>query len=273
SYNPFFYIAGISSIIENILFIIENVIILEKEVPHLRKLNVKQFLPLLKGRKFYTRLLLSTILIAILPTLLLSIASYYNVTKSFKKKMSENSIQYLDQTINAMEIVITQIKESSQQLILNQSFEHFPNDDYYENLSGEISKDDLSSNYWYIRNKKNSIESIRNFLLSNPFVDSVYYYDEQKDIVMAFNRGTYSQYAYDDFFDTDWSEVIKSNKVSPVFMDTRVATQKDTSSKNVFTIIYRANKETNAFIINLDAQVIYDNIIKKLNNKDEVYVL
>src|SRR5690606_31637646 len=234
------------------------------------------FLPLLKRRKFYTRLLLSTILIAILPTLLLSIASYYNVTKSFKKKMSENSIQYLDQTINAMEIVITQIKESSQQLILNQSFknfEHFPNDDYYENLSGEISKDDLSSNYWYIRNKKNSIESIRNFLLSNPFVDSVYYYDEQKDIVMAFNRGTYSQYAYADFFDTDWSGVIKSNKVSPVFMDTRVAIQKDTSSKNVFTIIYRANKETNAFIINLDAQVIYDNIIKKLNNKDEVYVL
>ncbi|WJH36028.1 hypothetical protein N6H14_09145 [Paenibacillus sp. CC-CFT747] len=108
---------------------------------------------------FFMKLIMTTALIAIIPGLISNCIAYYKVSQSFREETGTNKLQYLNQTINAIEMVLNRIKDNSNQLALNrsfQNFERFPGGSYYEELQGEISPENLSSLYAYLEAKKNS---------------------------------------------------------------------------------------------------------------------
>lgn len=230
----------------------------------------------LMRKKFFIKLIMTTALIAIIPNLLSDIVAYNKVSQVFEEETGKSKLQYLNQTLNAIEIILNRIKENSNLLVLNQSFlafENYPNGSYYEDLQGEFHKEDLPALYEYLLAKTNSILTINSFRMSNEYVDSVYYYDSRKNLVLTSeNDGSNRQFPLESFYDMDWHPALVSSRTNSVIMDTRIAKQYHDTEKSLLTIIYKT-KDNNAIIINLVASIIYNEIINKLNSEDDIYVL
>lgn len=232
----------------------------------------------MKRRKFFRKLIVTSVLIAVLPNLAVNLFSYFQVTNIVEEETGSNKLQYLNQTINAFEMILNRIKENSNLLALNrsfQSFENFPNGRYYEDLQGELPREDLAALYSYLETKKNTFHTINSFKLSNEFVDSVYFYDSSKDLVITSdNEGNNRQFPLDDFYDRGWYDEFVHSQHNPVFMDTRAAAlQYPSAEKQVVSILYKSNKGKNAIIVNLDAALIHREIFSKLNHEDDIYVV
>ena len=168
-------------------------------------------------------------LITVLPSLVSNIFAYYRVSGIVEEETGNNKLQYLNQTINTLEILLNRIKENSNLLALNRSFisfENFPNGAYYEGLQGAIPEEDLPALYAYLEAKKNTFLTMNSFKLSDQFVDSVYFYDSSKDIVITSdNDRSNRQFRREDFYDKDWYDAVQNIQVNPVFLDTRTAKQ------------------------------------------------
>lgn len=232
-----------------------------------------------RNRRYYYKLLICMLLIAVIPIFIFSFVAYYNVSQTFREETVASNTKFLKQTMNAMEIIVKQIKESSHQLALNasfQNFESFPNGDYYENLSGSISKDVLAGNYKYVMQKKDAVYGISHFKLSNQYVYSVYYYDGHKDIVLASGEKNtaFSQHKFADFPDKDWYETAKELSFKEIIlMKTRQVAVQGHENKEVISVIMGSNVKGNAFIVNLDAQLLYKEIIQKLASPHSLFVV
>jgi two-component system response regulator YesN len=227
--------------------------------------------------KYFSRLVVTMILLAVLPIFIVSIIAYYQVTKTFEQETSEANLQYLGQTISGMEIIIDQIKQSSRQVLLNKSFgnfEGFPNGAYYEAISGVIKPEDLETNYWYRRNKDAAIQNFQSLILINSFVDTAYFYDFYKGFVITVDKeGNMRQYRYDQFYDKGWSQLIQESGPNSMVVLPREATLENGSIKKALTIVIRSEMPNNAFIINLDEDKVYNRVIRKLNQADDLYVI
>lgn len=228
-------------------------------------------------RTFFIKLIMTTVLIAVIPNLLSDVLAYNKVSQTFQEETGKSKLQYLNQTRNAIEIVLKRIRENSNQLVLNQTFkefEQFPNGRYYEALQGEINKEDLPALNGYLNAKKNSIHTINLFRMSNEFVDSVYFYDHNKNLVLTSEYdGSNRQFTMDEFYDKGWYSALLAANEDAIFMDTRIAKQYRSDEKKFLTVIFKTRKDDNALIINLDAQLIHQEMISKLNDQDEIFVV
>lgn len=230
----------------------------------------------LRRKQFYMKLVMTTALIAIVPSLLADVVALAKVTSTFKEETGANKLQYLDQTVNALEMILNRIKENSNLLAMNpsiQEFEQFPNGRYYEDARGPFRQKDLPALYSYLEAKRRTLETINSFRLTNPYVESVYFYDYGKNLILTSeNEGSNRQFTKDGFYDKGWYETLAGMKLTAEFMDTRAAKQYS-GEKDLLTIVYRTNKENNAFIVNLNASMIYHEILNKLNRNDDMYVV
>lgn len=144
-----------------------------------------------KNKRYLKTLILSTIVIAIVPNLIIGIIAHRNVTVAFEHEIRDSDLQYLNQTISGLEVIVKQIQETSKLIVLTESFrnfESFPNGVYYEHLGGELRHDDLLSNYWYRKYKEQAIQGLSLLTLTNHFVDSVQFYDFPKGIVVEWKK-------------------------------------------------------------------------------------
>ncbi|MBD2871858.1 helix-turn-helix domain-containing protein [Paenibacillus arenilitoris] len=228
-------------------------------------------------RNFFAKLILTMALLAVVPSLVSNIVAYFKVSDTFRKETAASKQQYLNQTINAIEIVLNRIKENANQLALNRSFqkfERFPRGGYYESLQGELRKEDLPALYSYLEAKKNAIETFHTFRLSNAFVDSVYYYDDRNQSVLTSdNDGSNRQFGWDEFYDKGWYDRLPQAAETIFFTDTRMARQYRSPDKNVLTLLYKTGRGNSAFIINLDAEMMHTKIFSRLNRQDDIYVV
>ena len=68
---------------------------------------------LIRNRKYFQRILIYALLLAVGPNLIFSIIAYYHVSRSMERESSVANLQYLSQTITGMEIIANQIKSTS----------------------------------------------------------------------------------------------------------------------------------------------------------------
>lgn len=227
----------------------------------------------------FVRLITWMIVVALLPILAVSTISYVQVSQTFRQEAAQTSEQYVSQTINALEIIVRQIMDSCRQLALNPTFrrfEWFPNGDYYENLTGEIAPGDLSEHYRYYVEKERAMDSVTMFRLSNPFIDSLYFYDSRQNKVLAFgdrfSAGTFHR--FDTFYDQAWRPRLNREGLpAPIIMDARRAVQQDGLRKSVLTVIMPTGTNDNAFIVNLDLRLLYGEVLSRLSGDGAAYVL
>ncbi len=119
-------------------------------------LHTKRWMKLLhaaKRKSFFRRLIVTIVLITLLPNVAAAFFSYVHMKQNVEEETGNNKLQYLNQTINAFELILNRIQENSNLLVWNRAFrafEHFPNGQYYENLHGALPKEDLTALYSYL---------------------------------------------------------------------------------------------------------------------------
>lgn len=77
------------------------------------------------GGRYFVRLTCCLLVIATIPPLVLGAILFGNARQNMSRQMALFSQNYLGQTLNAMEVVFSQIEDSGRQTILDSSFKTF----------------------------------------------------------------------------------------------------------------------------------------------------
>ena len=180
----------------------------------------------------------------------------------------------LSKSVQAMEIVIDQIGNSFMQFISDSTYRdyaQFPRGDYYEKLNGALNAEDMPGLQKYLSSKAKLSFNIDNLRMSSSFIDSVYMYDRSKQIMLTQSD---LQYPFDRFYDKDWDLGLPEKSYAyPIIMDVRSAIRPNGSLKLVIPLVFRSSNEDNYIVFNLDAQLVYDNIFKRLDDKQSGSIL
>ena len=224
----------------------------------------------IKNKRYYTRLILWAAIIALVPTIILSTISYLSIKKNMEKQLNDTTQIYLKQCENAIEIVLKQVSQSIHQLTIDADFkyyENFHNGNYYEAIRGGFKEEDLPMLYNYLTSKAGILDKLNVYRSSNNFVDSVYFYDTNKNIVLTDNK---FEYKFEDFYDQAWYELIQGSDIFPVILDTRTARQYDNEFKNVISIVYKtinAKDNNNFIVINIDESYLFNSLSNEVQDQ------
>lgn len=223
-----------------------------------------------KFKKYYFKVFLYTVIISLIPILILSSFSYVNIKKNMKVQLNDSTNNYLKQCENIIEIILKQVDQSLDQLTIDYNFKEFENfydGYYYETIKGEFKDEDLPILNKYLNSKVKVFDRLSVYKASNNFVDSVYFYDSSKNIVLT-NNGL--QYDFAKFYDKACLKGIESFRTFPMVLDTRQALQWDNKYKNIISIIYKTvntKDKSNYIVVNIDAEYLFSNLSNKVENK------
>ncbi|WP_440394201.1 helix-turn-helix domain-containing protein [Paenibacillus sp. SAF-054] len=227
-----------------------------------------------KGRNFLIKLVTLTLLVSVVPLLLLSLLFYQNTRSTMKAELQAANQASLSKSVQAMEIVIDQIGNSFMQFISDSTYRdyaQFPRGEYYEQLNGALNEEDMPGLQKYLVSKAKLSFNIDNLRMSSSFIDSVYMYDRSKQIMLTQSD---LQYPIDRFYDKDWNLGLPEKSYAyPDIMDVRSAVKSNGSRKLVIPLVFRSSNEDNYIVFNLDAQLVYDNIFKRLDGKQSGSIL
>ncbi|WP_409342017.1 helix-turn-helix domain-containing protein [Paenibacillus sp. MBLB4367] len=219
-------------------------------------------------RHFYYKVIIIALILSLLPMLATSIVYYQNVKATVQQELREANGNYLNQTANAMEMMIDQIGSSFRQLTLEgttmRQFELFPRGSYYEMLTGELKDEDLPALESYLHGKKQALSNMRALKLSNDFINSVYYYDSVKKLILTSDLLVYEP---DRFYDEGWNRFSRSDPALPMILDMRSAKTAEGSFLNVIPLVYKTSIEGNVLVINLDADKIYESFVRRTGSE------
>lgn len=233
-----------------------------------------RLLSLAKKKHYYYKLITYTLIVSLLPLFFISFLFYHNTEETMQREMQKANTNYLMQTVNAMEIVTNQINNSFRQLSLDKvirEFEIFPQGSYLEGLSGSLAEDDQPKIYHYLDTKQRLFAILSVLKQSNQFINSVYFYDDSKQLVITADG---MQYQPEQFYDKGWDKFTETFTSFPVFMDLRSATQRDGTVKDVLPFVYMSPIQGNYLVVNMDADSLYTSFVSKLDNKlDSAFVV
>jgi AraC-like DNA-binding protein len=215
-------------------------------------------------RHFYYKVIAVTLILSLLPMLATGIVYYQNVKSTVQQELRQANGNYLNQTANAMEMMIDQIGNSFRQLTLDgatmRQFEQFPRGAYYEMLTGELKEEDLPALESYLNGKKQALYNMRALKLSNEFIHSVYYFDSAKKLIMTSDL---LEYDPDRFYDGGWNRFPSGDPALPMILDMRIAKTAEGGSLNVIPLVYKTSIQGNVLVINLDADKIYESFLRR----------
>lgn len=183
----------------------------------------KRFLPKAKQRVMLIRLIAFFLIVSLLPLLVIGTIIDQNMRSTMQQELLSANAKYVQQTVNAMEIMTAQISNHFRQLSLDtvlREFEKFPRGNYYESLTGEYRSEDLPGLYAYLKSKDRMIQVISMLKGSNEFIDSVYLLDRAKQLILTSDK---LQYRPDRFYDSGWDKDINALQFYPTVTEPRLA--------------------------------------------------
>ena len=221
------------------------------------------------GGRYFVRLTCCLLVIATIPPLVLGAILFGNARQNMSRQMALFSQNYLGQTLNAMEVVFSQIEDSGRQTILDSSFKTFETFTDGKGMEELISSLEVGENLRgtarYLEAKARMLEQLRSFELTNAFIDSIYFCDSGKGLVYS-SAGL--QYGMADFFDKEWFGYADQAFISPAVMDTRTVDFPYKGNQQVITLVFRSYyNEMNLMAVNIDARKFYDQIVLKIERK------
>ena len=122
--------------------------------------------------------------------------------------------------------------------------------------------------YEYFSVKQKALRRMDVLKLTNPYVDSIYLYDAEKDVVLRSGRVSVP---FAEFEDKDWYEPFQNHHTFPVFMrERRTYHNPDQYEKSVITLIHSAWDnpvyKKIALIVNLNADLLYADLFDKMKD-------
>jgi len=218
--------------------------------------------PLADG--YYIKLSVSIMLIAVLPVLIIGTLSYTNIKKSLVNEIRAWNNSVTDNAKNAFELSLNQMLYQASYLAtsnITQEYESVFNSFSYENNSVSSLNEDLNGLNEYLYHKRNVIKMMSSIKNNNKYIDDIYFYDSEKNMILNTDG---KQYKKENFYDTGWYDEQQNSKASFSRMDIRIVNLQGVN-KNVVTLIYKSSSKRNAFIVNINISEMYDGIIWSLS--------
>lgn len=218
-----------------------------------------------KRKHFLMRLVTFTLLICLVPIGVLGFFFYHNVQNSMRHGIEQANELYLNQTVNAMELVVKQIGNGFRTFVTNNTlteFELFPLGNYFDEIGSWHTSSNREQLLDYMTSKAKVLRSMNDLLKLNEFICSVYYINPSRGIVLT---SGHLQYEIDKFYDSGWNKGLEASSLGyPIIMNVRAAMQEDGRSRRVVPVVFRPLESNYTIVINLDADAFYANLISRL---------
>ncbi|MBP1991406.1 helix-turn-helix domain-containing protein [Paenibacillus eucommiae] len=220
-------------------------------------------------RAFLLRLIAYTLLVSLTPLLLSSLFFYYNTQTSLKSELDKANSSYLNQTANAMEMLLMQTKKSIEQFMVDSSlkdFEMFPRGHYYEHNPGSFADKELVFLERYLNLKKKVIWNLENLQYTNNFIDSVYYVERTKGIVLE-PFGAHPGSSESLTFEEAWNRLPENIDVYPFFMSLRKIKEPNGRWHEVLPVLYKTSNSNNFIVVNLHVEKMNQKMITETRSE------
>lgn len=182
----------------------------------------------------------------------------------------QTNMQYLKQMSNSVEIIIENTIELAKLLSLDPIFHDYAN--FYQKSLFEPVRQNYSFKeriklYEYLKLKKHIYDKIDLPCLSNEFINSIYFYDKTSETVIP---TTFLSKKISEFEDKAWYDLLEKEISFPYIMEIRKVAIGEDIYKYILSIIFKTIGEKSIFVINLDAEYLYNNIVDKMHWEDDI---
>lgn len=228
---------------------------------------------------FFYKLILSVIIVAVIPLFFGTLVYYKFSTQSLEKKIHSINEAYLEQMSNSLDIVLSNVLDVSKLLLVDpvfKSYSAFPQKEYfssYKDRASSFTDEERKNLITYLDMRNKISEKIELIPILNEFIDSVYYYNSDEKTV--FKSGELPQ-VLTDYREIQWfNDVLNETNTFPYIMNTRLVRNHRHGSKRILTIVYKNILDNIPFLLNIDIESLYDNIVdeKKSNENTSFFVL
>lgn len=221
---------------------------------------------------FYYRVLVIILISALLPILVLNLLSVNFITTDMQRELKKLHQNSLNTTSNSMDMIFRQIIEGCRLISQDAtfiSFGKYPAEtvEYLESMEGRYSDEDVYALSQYMKLKGEVFESLRNQMYNKPFIDSVYFYDVNKEYVYTNNH---SSYRAASFSDQDFFRIGKDVVFTPYVTSLREIKTSEGSPVWVITLLFGSVKmgDRGIFAVNIDADKLGEYLF---SNTDDVF--
>lgn len=153
-------------------------------------------------KRYLYRTLLFVAMISLLPVAVIGIMTNLKITTAINTELVEADSQILGLTANTVESVVGQMKNACVQLKNDQIFTRFhqldQNISWYEERTIFGTDEELQQMYTYLSIKGQVFDRLYSETVTNEFVESVYYIDLKKKVILTSER---KLYGLDEFYD------------------------------------------------------------------------
>jgi two-component system response regulator YesN len=223
-------------------------------------------------KSFYSKLFIYIGVIAILPVLIIGTLSYINVKKALENEMRVWNSYVLENSKNAFELNFNQMLYQSGYLIANNityDYESLYNANAYESLGVSAFNGDLNGLNEYLFYKKNMIKMMSSIQMNNKYIDDIYFYDSEKNMILTSDG---HQYTKESFYDKDGVKAQANSKALFSRMDIKTV-NKGGNLENIVTLVYRTVNKNNSFIVNINVGKLFNSTFHNLPNpKDDNFI-
>lgn len=230
-----------------------------------------------KTGPYYYRILISIIIISLIPSTLMTLYYSKSSLTLIRDKAKETNLLYLKLMSNSLDIVMNNILDFSNLLAIDNIFKDYvriSGKKYFEqfsDISFNYTDQDFKRLYEYLNIRGEIYDTLNTMTLSNEFIESIYFLDSSRNIV--FKNGRLPQ-PFESFPDKAWYKIISSEELLPYIMSIRTIEREDQSRKNIISIISENIEENIPFIINLNADILYQKIISSVGwNPDNIFFI
>lgn len=219
-----------------------------------------------KGKKLYQRTALITLLVSMLIIALLGTFATMQIRRLSVNSYVSASMNNLKQAVGIFDIVLNQVTSSCQQTALSKpvrDFEQFQMRRYFEEMDSALYAGNEVQLYKYQQLKRELGDAVGVILLSNAFLDSVYYYDPTTAIVIT-DTGWYSK---TDFIDQGWIAYLEQLQDT----DTQIVVRPFEHKSKQFLTVFCTSYSDGVFIANVDAARLNQQLSAGINAYDRLF--
>lgn len=223
-----------------------------------------------KVRKRYLyRTLLFVAMISLSPVAVIGIMTNLKITKAINTELVEADSQILGLTSNTVESLVGQMKNACVQLKNDQIFTRFHQLDrdisWYEERTQFGTDEEMQQMYTYLSIKGQVFDRLYSETVTNAFVESVYYIDLKKNVILTSDREVCGP---EEFYDAGLLKDLNAQIGSLGLMECTAA-DREGNTQNIISIFYGAKYQGDSqiFVMNLSPGKFYKYLTETVMNQ------
>lgn len=213
------------------------------------------------GHRIYLKWFTIITMVAMIPIIMLSIFIYVKNIDEKQEIINKTNGIYLEQTASMVDIILSQIRTGYVQLTVKESFVRFEQSQLgaqYENARATGQQYSTVGLEWYLDAKNQVLEDLNVMRNSNKYIHSIYFYDNDKKLIVTDNEIVYS---FSNFIDKEWYKEALEKTAFPAVLNTVEYDETDTMVPSVSLVFRSPNEWDNMFVVNIDCKKLFSDIL------------